>query len=63
MKNVYILTAHQAEELKGIQNKIACDIELAKDELRGVPTDSKIHEILDRIKFLNQDIEDILASE
>lgn len=63
MKNVYILTPYQAEELKAIQNKISCDVNLAREELQGVASDSKIYEILDSIESLSQDMEDILASE
>lgn len=63
MKKMYILTPYQAEELKAIQNKISCDVNLARDEIQGVSADSKIYEILDRIECLCNEMEDILVSE
>lgn len=64
MKQVYILTNEQVEELKRIQTRISSDLEiiayLLEDELIKPSLKSAISGVLLRIESNCDDIEDIL---
>ena len=60
MKNVYVLSKEQGEELLSIQDRISCCVNLSYDELQGVNFDSKIYDLLDRIDALCLDMKKII---
>lgn len=67
MKQVYILTSEQAEDLKIIETRISSDVsiinDLLNDESIKEPIKCAINHVLRRIESYCEDMEDILASE
>lgn len=56
MKNIYILTANQAETLRDILDKWESDLELLRGELERVTIreNNQIEEIAERMESLNR---------
>ena len=67
MKQIYILTNEQAEELKFIQTRIVSDINIIEDILKDESIRITVREALDnvlrRIESYCSNMEDILVSE
>ena len=67
MKNVYILTKEQVEELKDIRYKIVFDIDIISDLLEDnsikISFQNAIRNVLLRIESYCDNMEDILESE
>ena len=67
MKQIYILTNEQAEELKFIQRSIVADIDIIEDILKDesikITVIESIDNILRRIEHHCSNMEDILVSE
>lgn len=64
MKNLYVLTPHQVEELKAIKCKIENNTVGAIKDLDGIPLDGTIiDERLDNIVMLLEEMDEILELE
>ena len=63
MKTTYTLTEFQGNALKGIQNKLSCDISFLRERISKLDDCNDVIEIIDRIEVLSHDMEDILVSE
>ena len=67
MKQIYILTREQAEELKDIKNRIISNVDIISDLLKKEPIkhdeDNDVWEVLGRIERHCWNMEDILTYE
>ena len=63
MKKYYVLTPYQVEEMRLIQSKISCNIELLKKQLSESNDNDNVNITIDNISLLNEEILEILEDE